>query len=63
MLISLISSVSDQFKLSYDIPCFVQLLAGAKLLEVGDSPKDRAVFNGAQKCKLICSYHFMSHLG
>ncbi|XP_065188445.1 protein transport protein Sec61 subunit alpha-like [Sycon ciliatum] len=27
----------------------MQLLAGAKLLEVGDSPKDRAIFNGAQK--------------
>merc|ERR1712158_53387 len=27
----------------------VQLLAGAKLIEVGDTPKDRALFNGAQK--------------
>lgn len=27
----------------------MQLLAGAKLLDVGDSPKDRALFNGAQK--------------
>uniref|UniRef100_H2ZAA1 Translocon Sec61/SecY plug domain-containing protein n=1 Tax=Ciona savignyi TaxID=51511 RepID=H2ZAA1_CIOSA len=27
----------------------MQLLAGAKLIEVGDSPKDRALFNGAQK--------------
>ncbi|KAI6217034.1 Sec-61 [Aphelenchoides fujianensis] len=27
----------------------MQLLAGAKLLEVGDTPKDRALFNGAQK--------------
>lgn len=27
----------------------MQLLAGAKILEVGDSPKDRALFNGAQK--------------
>ena len=26
-----------------------QLLAGAKLIEVGDTPKDRALFNGAQK--------------
>ena len=26
-----------------------QLLAGAKILEVGDTPKDRALFNGAQK--------------
>ena len=29
----------------------MQLLAGAKILEVGDTPKDRALFNGAQKCK------------
>ena len=28
---------------------FPQLLAGAKILEVGDTPKDRALFNGAQK--------------
>ena len=28
----------------------MQLLAGAKILEVGDTPKDRALFNGAQKC-------------
>ncbi|CAI8007567.1 Protein transport protein Sec61 subunit alpha isoform A [Geodia barretti] len=27
----------------------MQLLAGAKILEVGDTPKDRALFNGAQK--------------
>merc|ERR1712014_412988 len=26
-----------------------QLLAGAKIIEVGDTPKDRALFNGAQK--------------
>ena len=26
----------------------MQLLAGAKLIEVGDTPKDRALFNGAQ---------------
>ena len=31
----------------------MQLLAGAKLIEVGDTPKDRALFNGAQKCKLL----------
>lgn len=30
----------------------MQLLAGAKIIEVGDTPKDRALFNGAQKCKL-----------
>lgn len=29
----------------------MQLLAGAKLLDVGDTPKDRALFNGAQKRK------------
>ena len=34
----------------------MQLLAGAKIIEVGDTPKDRALFNGAQKCKLI--YYF-----
>ncbi|OAF70415.1 hypothetical protein A3Q56_01854 [Intoshia linei] len=27
----------------------IQLLTGAKLIEVGDSPKDRALMNGAQK--------------
>lgn len=31
----------------------MQLLAGAKILEVGDTPKDRALFNGAQKCKTM----------
>lgn len=31
----------------------MQLLAGAKIIEVGDTPKDRALFNGAQKCKQI----------
>lgn len=31
----------------------MQLLAGAKIIEVGDTPKDRALFNGAQKRKLI----------
>lgn len=29
----------------------MQLLHGAKIIEVGDTPKDRALFNGAQKCK------------
>jgi protein transport protein SEC61 subunit alpha len=33
----------------------MQLLAGAKIIEVGDTPKDRALFNGAQKRKLIRS--------
>lgn len=31
----------------------MQLLAGAKIIEVGDTPKERALFNGAQKCKKI----------
>lgn len=26
-------------------------MAGSKIIEVGDSPKDRALFNGSQKCK------------
>lgn len=30
----------------------MQLLAGAKIIEVGDTPKDRALFNGAQKRKI-----------
>lgn len=29
-------------------------MAGAKILEVGDTPKDRALFNGAQKCESLC---------
>ena len=33
----------------------MQLLAGAKIIEVGDTPKDRALFNGAQKCKRTTS--------
>lgn len=47
----------------------MQLLAGAKIIEVGDTPKDRALFNGAQKCKLwrtnifsqLLVAHFISH--
>ncbi|KAG8142574.1 hypothetical protein E2320_005784 [Naja naja] len=31
----------------------MQLLAGAKIIEVGDTPKDRALFNGAQKCHRV----------
>jgi protein transport protein SEC61 subunit alpha len=27
----------------------MKLLASARIIEVGDSPKDRALFNGAQK--------------
>lgn len=34
----------------------MQLLAGAKIIEVGDTPKDRALFNGAQKCKFTFRY-------
>lgn len=34
----------------------MQLLAGAKILEVGDTPKDRALFNGAQKCGQCCVF-------
>jgi len=40
----------------------MQLLAGAKIIEVGDTPKDRALFNGAQKCKLICNLNIHSRL-
>ena len=36
----------------------MQLLAGAKIIEVGDTPKDRALFNGAQKCKLLTHFWF-----
>ena len=36
----------------------MQLLAGAKIIEVGDTPKDRALFNGAQKRK----QHFTVYL-
>lgn len=31
----------------------MQLLDRAKIIEVGDTPKDRALFNGAQKCEHI----------
>ena len=34
----------------------MQLLAGAKILEVGDTPKDRALFNGAQKREFPLAY-------
>lgn len=35
----------------------MQLLAGAKIIEVGDTPKDRALFNGAQKRRSFhCSF-------
>lgn len=35
----------------------MQLLAGAKIIEVGDTPKDRALFNGAQKRKRTVLLH------
>jgi protein transport protein SEC61 subunit alpha len=38
----------------------MQLLAGAKIIEVGDTPKDRALFNGAQKCK-FSKYSYIYH--
>jgi hypothetical protein len=38
----------------------MQLLAGAKIIEVGDTPKDRALFNGAQKCKFPSKSHVLS---
>jgi len=40
----------------------MQLLAGAKIIEVGDTPKERALFNGAQKCKLLSKYFIISPL-
>lgn len=39
----------------------MQLLAGAKIIEVGDTPKDRALFNGAQKCRLTFHITFPFH--
>ena len=40
----------------------MQLLAGAKIIEVGDTPKDRALFNGAQKRTFVTSALFFSRL-
>lgn len=37
----------------------MQLLAGAKIIEVGDTPKDRALFNGAQK-RIIIPFHIIN---
>ena len=34
-------------------------MAGAKILEVGDTPKDRALFNGAQKCTSVFVHIFV----
>lgn len=36
----------------------MQLLAGAKIIEVGDTPKDRALFNGAQKRQFLHPFNF-----
>lgn len=43
----------------------MQLLAGAKIIEVGDTPKDRALFNGAQKCLFLfffLNYNYFDYL-
>lgn len=41
---------------------FMQLLAGANLIEVDYSLKeDRSLFNGAQKCKFLFSYSILLH--
>ena len=39
----------------------MQLLAGAKIIEVGDTPKDRALFNGAQKCEYFKYFNGFLH--
>lgn len=39
----------------------MQLLHGAKIIEVGETPKDRALFNGAQKCKCIKCFIFIDY--
>lgn len=41
----------------------MQLLAGAKIIDVGDTPKDRALFNGAQKREHSCSQRAVPDLG
>lgn len=40
----------------------MQLLAGAKIIEVGDTPKDRALFNGAQKRELLMQLESLPNL-
>lgn len=40
----------------------MQLLAGAKIIEVGDTPKDRALFNGAQKREYFVIDHRLQFL-
>jgi protein transport protein SEC61 subunit alpha len=37
----------------------MQLLAGAKIIEVGDTPKERALFNGAQKCMFVVNLFYL----
>lgn len=39
----------------------MQLLAGAKIIEVGDTPKDRALFNGAQKRRSPIKFNKNEH--
>lgn len=36
----------------------MQVLSGAKVIEVGDSMKDRALFNAAQKCKVLNKFPY-----
>ena len=38
----------------------MQLLAGAKIIEVGDTPKDRALFNGAQKREFNEAFEYLN---
>lgn len=40
----------------------MQLLAGAKIIEVGDTPKDRALYNGAQKCEYYINDVEVGHI-
>ena len=44
----------------------MQVLVGAKYLEIGDTPKDKVLFSGAQKCKSscvrICSEYYFYNL-
>lgn len=40
----------------------MQLLTGVKIIEVGDTPKDRALFNGAQKLFGQAIVYVMIHL-
>ena len=38
----------------------MQVLAGIQALQVGDAPKDRALFNGAQKCSVCLLIYLFS---